>query len=500
MLEVSQEQEGQQAPMCAAIDIGSNTIHSVVARCRVDDLEIVADEVEMVRIGESVTACGAISPQKRDAAIKTLQAYKALAEQHGASPVFVVATEAIRKASNSNDFIADVKRETGLDVQLIDGNVEATLTFYGATYELAKQRNAPDLLGVMDLGGGSTELVTAQGDQISWRTSVPIGSGWLHDRYLPSNPPTMDEIEVAQTFLHTYLQGIRPVSDPPALIVTGGSATTLLFLARMALGLDEHEMRLTDETLRRCEELLHNLTAEEVTQRYQQPQGRAKILPAGLLIIRAVMERFHLNEIRVSPHGIREGTLLAYMRYGEHWLQQVQALAAGDGDAGSAKAKKKAEKDEQGEKGEKGEQSFQKAGYSAILTRTHKMLSWRDEVLKHEDSEAVHKMRVATRRLRAALDAYETLCEPKQFKKVYRRIKKMADILGNVRDTDVMIEGLQVRRERARHEEQAGIDWLIARLHAYRRQQQKVLDAFFKGFDDHAFVQQVEACFLEKEV
>lgn len=485
ILEHQQEQQGQQAPMRAAIDIGSNTIHIVVARCHADDLEIVADEVEMVRIGESVTTSGAISPQKRDAAITTLQAYKALAEQHGANPIFVVATEAIRKATNSSEFLADVKNTTGLDVQLIEGNVEATLTFYGATYELAKQEHAPGVIGVMDLGGGSTELVTAQEDQITWRTSVPIGSGWLHDRYLPSNPPTTDEIEVAQTFLHAYLQGIRPESEPPALIVTGGSATTVLFLARMALGLDEAETRLTDETLARCEELLHTLTAEEVTQRYQQPHGRAKILPAGLLIIRAVMERFHLSEIRVSPHGIREGTLLAYTRYGEHWLQRVQELAESD-----TKVKKKSDKTEQ---------SFSKAGYSAIMTRTHKMLSWRDEVLKHEDIEAVHKMRVATRRLRAALDAYEVLCEPKQFKKVYRRVKKMADVLGNARDTDVMIEGLQARREQVAHDEQAGIDWLIDRLNAYRQQQQKVLDVFFKRFDDHTFVQQVEACLQGKE-
>ncbi len=488
MLELSQGPEDQPKPMRAAIDIGSNTIHLVVARCQVDDLEIVVDEVEMVRIGESVTASGAISLQKRDAALKTLHAYKSLAEQQGAYPILVVATEAIRKAANSSEFLADVKRETGLDVQLIDGNVEATLTFYGATYELVKQRDAAAGLGVMDLGGGSTELVTAQGEQITWRISLPIGSGWLHDRYLPANPPTADEIEVAQTFLHTYLQGIHPADEPSALIATGGSANSLLFLARLALGLDETEMRLTDETLVRCEAILHSLSAEEVTQRYQQPSGRAKILPAGLLIIRAMMERFHLSEIRVSPHGIREGALLAYARYGEQWLQRVQALADEDG-----KTKKRAEKVE------KVEQSFRKAGYSAILTRTQKMLSWRDEVLKHEDSEAVHKMRVATRRLRAALDAYESLCEPKQFKKVYRRTKKMADVLGNARDTDVMIEGLQVRREQVTPDEQAGIDWLIDRLSAYRRHQQKVLAAFFKGFDDRAFLQQVEACFQQKE-
>ena len=138
-----------QSPMRAAIDIGSNTIHVVVARCMPDDLDIVADEVEMVRIGESVNATGAISTEKRDAALTVLRDYQALAQQHGAEEVLVVATEAIRKAKNSAEFIEYVRKETGLSVQLVDGNAEATLTFYGATYEEAKKSDAPAEIGVM---------------------------------------------------------------------------------------------------------------------------------------------------------------------------------------------------------------------------------------------------------------------------------------------------------------------------------------------------------------
>ncbi len=217
-------------PMQAAIDIGSNTIHIVVARCKPDDLDIVEDQLELVRIGESVTATGEISPQKRDATIATLQQYKALAEQHAAEHILVVATEAIRQALNSQEFLADIQRETGLQVHLISGAAEASLTFYGATYETAKAPGTTAQIGVMDLGGGSIELVTAKNMHITWRTSIPIGSGWLHDRYLPSNPPTTDELTVAHTFLHTYFQGMRIKHRPPTLIVTGGSANSLLHL------------------------------------------------------------------------------------------------------------------------------------------------------------------------------------------------------------------------------------------------------------------------------
>src|SRR5713101_5360550 len=99
----------QFSPMRAAIDIGSNTIHIVVARATTNDLAIVADEVDLVRIGASVTASGAISPQKCQQAIATLQQYKTLAEQHGAEQIIVVATEAIRQASNSAEFLAQVQ-------------------------------------------------------------------------------------------------------------------------------------------------------------------------------------------------------------------------------------------------------------------------------------------------------------------------------------------------------------------------------------------------------
>src|SRR5215471_13523802 len=108
-------------PMRAAIDIGSNTIHLVVARCTPYDLEIVEDQQELVRIGESVTATGEISAEKMKAAIAVLRRYKGLARKHKASPILVVATEAIRQARNSDDFLEQVFSKTKLTVNMISG-------------------------------------------------------------------------------------------------------------------------------------------------------------------------------------------------------------------------------------------------------------------------------------------------------------------------------------------------------------------------------------------
>jgi hypothetical protein len=447
------------------------------------------DEQELVRIGESVTANGEISAQKIDETISVLSHYKTIASQYTSSPILVVATEAIRKACNNQQFLAAIRSAINLDVQVIDGAVESLLTFYGATYELYQEPGAPPQIAVLDLGGGSMELVTATNKQITWQTSVPLGSGWLHDRYLSSDPPSEEDMEVARTFLNTYLAGLRFKQRPPTLIATGGSANSLLLLARRAFNLPEDETCLTYEQVVRCEGLLSDLPAEEISRRYEQPLKRARILPAGALIMNALMMKLQLSEIRISTHGIREGALLAYTRYGNQWLQRLQ------GDAQSV---------EQGNEvvvapDDGQEETFAQSGTRLLLERTDKMLEWRLEVLKHKDIEAVHKMRVASRRLRAVLDAYEVACDSKRFKKVYRQVKEIADMLGKARDTDVMVANLQQRLESAPDESQTGLRWLIRHLNAYRQAHQKKLEAFLRTLDENAFVTQMMSCLPEGE-
>ncbi len=479
-------------PMRAAIDIGSNTIHLVVARCTPHDLEIVEDQQELVRIGESVTVTGEISQEKIKTAIATLKRYKALARKHKASPILVVATEAIRQASNSADFLEQVFSKTKLSVDLISGTAEAVLTFFGSTYEVYKEPHPPAQIGVMDLGGGSLELVTARNMHITWRTSLPVGSGWLHDRYLSSDPPTHDEVTVAETFLQTYFRGLQLKNHPPVLIVTGGSANSILFLAHNAFKLDANQTRITQQDLIRCQGLLISLPAEEIAQRFEQPLARARILLAGALIIQTVMSRLRINEIRVSSHGIREGVLLAFERYKERWLEIVSQSAEAINHKQPSNGKQEGFVAYTPE-----EEPFVQSGRRLLQDRMKKMLEWPEEVLKHEDVEAVHKMRVAIRRLRATLDAYQSICEPKSFKKIYREVKGAADALGAARDTDVMIINLHAQLEHLKSEDKAGIEWLIERLQTFREKKQQALESFLQRMDEDALKKEIELCIVE---
>lgn len=489
-----------------AIDIGSNTIHVVVAHSSPYDLAILADEVELVRIGASVTRTGEISEQKLDEALAVIQRYKTLAEQLGAASILVVATEAIRQANNSAMFLERVQRETGLTVHLISGDIEAALTFYGATYETL-QKADPDMpLAVMDLGGGSTELITARGSHITWLTSIPIGSGALHDHSMPSDPPNKEELDAARAFVRRSFLDIQVQQEISALIATGGSANSLLFLAQQANFLDADNHHLTIDALHQCETLLTSTPAEEIAERYNQPVERIRILPAGCVVIQEMMARFHLTEIQVSSHGIREGMLLARERCGEQWLEHVQAevrnmnldktesyATSPEQDDETASEISTSQDTTTSDNGAYNE-PFTGYGQKMLRERLHKLLDWRDEVIKNDDSEAVHRMRVASRRLRAILDAYEPCCQPRKFKKVYREVKRMADLLGAARDTDVMLQKLQDRYQAAPCEEQAGIAWLITQLQSYRQQKQHALERYFARLDERTLKKRIESC------
>jgi exopolyphosphatase / guanosine-5'-triphosphate,3'-diphosphate pyrophosphatase len=262
----------------------------------------------------------------------------------------------------------------------------------------------------------------------------------------------------------------------------------LLKLAKQALKLSADSDRLTRKDLSGCLGVLRNLSAQEVAQRYELETERARVLPGGALIMLEMMAFLRLDEMRVSNYGVREGVLLAYARYGEQWLNHSE-VKVDDSRIGEVPPLPKKVTQEH-----KGNQTFAQSGRDELPKRAQKFLDWRDEVLKNEDVEAVHKMRVASRRLRATLDAYEPACKKKPFKQTYKRVKKAADLLGAARDTDVMMQHIGNTLEHAPIEERAGLQWFLARLSTCRKQEQQNLETFLQNFDEDAFKQKIESC------
>jgi exopolyphosphatase/pppGpp-phosphohydrolase len=311
----------------AAIDVGSNTIHLVVARptAGTDDLVTLADELELVRLGADVNATGSIGPQRAQRAIEVIAHQVEIARQMGAATLLGIATEGVRAARNGADFIARVRAEAGVDLVLVTGEQEAALTFWGATsgHAVAGRR------AVVDLGGGSIELVVGDAAQVAWRISLPLGSGAVHDRLAPSDPPDRAELDRAE---QTVEEALRPL-DPPLPVseatACGGTATALSALARTTLDVPDETgpdgcptlPPLTEERIDALLDVLCALPAAEVTSRYGVEEARAQLLGAGAVILRAALRRLGVAELRVSRRGIREGAILAFARHGATWLE-----------------------------------------------------------------------------------------------------------------------------------------------------------------------------------
>lgn len=320
----------------AAIDTGSNTIHLVVAEAISGDLHILADELELVRLGADVGATGAIGEERAARAVATIRAQAALAHALGATTVLGLGTEGVRAATNAHDFLRRVADETGVRLELVTGDQEASLTYWGVT----SGEGASDAQrAVLDLGGGSMEIVLGRGSAIEWRTSLPLGSGAIHDRYAPADPPVASELATARDVVAGALQPLKLPLPVDIALACGGTATTLAVLAARALdgstaqesgtdGTSEAYQTLSQKQLEALLALLQSLMAVEVAQRYEIDEVRARLLGAGAVVLLATMDRLGVDALHVSRRGIREGALLAYLRVGERWLE---AAARGEG-------------------------------------------------------------------------------------------------------------------------------------------------------------------------
>ncbi len=312
----------------AAIDVGSNTIHLVVALPHLSDgsaLEILADELEFVRLGAGVSRSGRIAPERAERGMAALRRLRDLAKAAGAETILGAATEVMRLAANGPEFLARARAELGLEIPVISGEQEAALTFWGAISDRDPGPAQP--LAVADLGGGSMELVLGAGRRLEWRRSLPLGSGGLHDRFIHSDPPALDELQALRRETDTILHALAlptPAQSARLLIACGGTATTLLLFARRALGVPPERGSLSRAELEQASTALAALPAQEVAERYAVESQRARILGAGAVVLAALMDHLQAADMEISRRGIREGMILSYALHGERWLEAAQ--------------------------------------------------------------------------------------------------------------------------------------------------------------------------------
>ena len=286
----------------AAVDLGTNTTRLLVADVEHGLLEEVVRREAITRLGESVDRRRILLPTAIARVRNVLVDYRREAERLGARRVLAVGTSAVRDADNGEAFLGEIEWSYGFTTRMLDGGGEAELMLRG----VASDRPIGAGTVVVDIGGGSTELVTTNGRRIAWAVSTDAGSVRLTERFLRSDPPAEDALEACAA----HVRSLLPVLDVTAAIGVAGTVTSA---ATIALGESRsvHRHRLA---LVSVEDTLGRLASLRLAERERVPglePKRAPVIVAGLVVLREILARYGLSEIEVSERDLLQGVALA---------------------------------------------------------------------------------------------------------------------------------------------------------------------------------------------
>jgi exopolyphosphatase / guanosine-5'-triphosphate,3'-diphosphate pyrophosphatase len=296
----------------ATIDIGTNTTLLLVARLSPDgSLELIEERAEITRLGRGIGAGGALGPEGIARTLAALREFATAARRHQAK-IAAIGTEALRRAPNSAEFLDPAAEILGSPIEVIDGAREAALTFQAVADAFpAALRGA---LSVVDIGGGSTEIVIASGGTVSFNVSLALGSVRLTERYIHHDPPRPDEIGGIIAAVDAALAEV-PFPRPgtrPALVGVAGTVTSLAAMAEAMVSYDSarvHGYRLSQEALAEQIARLRVGTQAERERIIGLDPRRADVILAGALILQRIAAAAGVTEIQVSDRGIRWGLM-----------------------------------------------------------------------------------------------------------------------------------------------------------------------------------------------
>ncbi|MEM1053910.1 MAG: hypothetical protein AAGI52_00165 [Bacteroidota bacterium] len=285
-----------------AIDVGTNTVNSLVADVSPEGLAVLADEERFARLGQGVDAAGRLAPDAMDRVVDRLAAAKATAEQYGAEQILIGATSASRDASNVDELQARVLRELELEYRVISGAEEARLSFLGALALVPHVSRAV----VFDVGGGSTEIVSGERGQLpGFVRSLDIGTVRLTERHGAVPPVSPERQSSVRQTVHEALATIPPdVWARGPLVGTGSTAKVAAYVA----GTDGAIPR---EPIQAARARLASLTPEAITTLAPDVMaGRADVMVAALILVEGLMEVAGADTFVSSAGGLRHGIAL----------------------------------------------------------------------------------------------------------------------------------------------------------------------------------------------
>ncbi len=294
----------------AAVDLGTNSTRLLVADIEQGELREVERLLTITRLGEGVDGSRTLSPDGIARVCACLAEYGRITDSLAVERRLAYATSAVRDARNRDEFLADVTARFGFPTRLLSGEEEALLTFEG----VAAGRNLPEPTLVLDLGGGSTELILGSDSELLFHTSLDIGCIRLTERFGATDARATCDPDAVVASVRSILEERVPTSPRPTFGI--GAAGTVTTLATLDLGLDEevpelvHGHRLSGDWIAAEARRLAETPLEELLQRRGIEQARAPVIAAGALALAEIVRFFGLRELEVSESDILHGVAL----------------------------------------------------------------------------------------------------------------------------------------------------------------------------------------------
>jgi len=301
----------------ASIDIGTNTVLLLIAEVNKETRKLIPlrNEYCMPRIGQGTKVTGIINPDKLNLLYDSLKEYEILIKKYNCEKVIVTGTNALRIAKNTPEISNELKKLFNYNLEVVSGDVEAEYAYLGATSNID---NASSSL-VIDIGGGSTELIFGCESNITFKTSIPIGSVSATEQFLEQSPPLKSGKDSLSAEIKNLVKDLNENKTPDTVVAIAGTATTL---ACMNLELKEFEEDkveksiLTSDEIKRLIDKLNQLTSNEILEKYGPVmKGREDIILAGAIILSEIMIFFRIEKLIVSSRGIRYGAIVKYLDY-----------------------------------------------------------------------------------------------------------------------------------------------------------------------------------------
>ncbi len=300
----------------ASIDIGTNTVLLLIAEKEKSSsiFNSVLNLQRIPRIGKGLIPGGNISEEKINELYNILNEYLQIINRYKCDTVILNATNAFRIASNGMQIVNEIKDKLNLEIKIISGEEEANLSYLGATSSL--KTNSNNL--VIDIGGGSTELIYGKKNKIEFVHSYQVGVVSGTEKYYKNNPPLLSE---QKNFIYNIKELLKEITSknlrPENVIAIAGTPTTLACINKK---LTEYDESLIEGSILKYDEMeviineLSTLASEEIKQKYKSiVNGREDVLLAGSQILHTIMNLLNLNEVTVSARGIRYGAITDYL-------------------------------------------------------------------------------------------------------------------------------------------------------------------------------------------